>query len=51
MGGDGERGSQESVRESQNKRRNSEMQPDGHLVSLYVEEINRRAYIVSSAGL
>ncbi len=39
------------VRESQNERRNSEMQPDGHLVSLYVEEINRRAYIVSSAGL
>ncbi len=39
------------VRESQNERRNSEMQPGGHLVSLYVEEINRRAYIVSSAGL
>ncbi len=39
------------VRESQNERRNSEMQPGGHLVSLYVEEINSRAYIVSSAGL
>lgn len=39
------------VRETQNERRNYEMQPDGHLVSLYVEEINRRAYIVSSAGL
>jgi len=46
-GGDGK-----SVRRSQNERRKSEMQPDGHLVFfLYVEEINRRAYIVSSAGL